>query len=80
MSDLECYRADAFVLMYAVSEPESFTLAANLLNHLRHDLGTDRTIFLVANKTDLVRQRVVPSQGELSECFVLFFFLPCVSW
>ncbi|CAG5132172.1 unnamed protein product [Candidula unifasciata] len=65
LSDLECYRADAFILMYAVSEPESFTFAVNLLNYLRHDLGTDRTIFLVANKTDLVRQRLVISQEAI---------------
>ncbi|BFZ16472.1 hypothetical protein BsWGS_19511 [Bradybaena similaris] len=65
LSDLECYRADAFVLMYAVSEPESFTFAVNLLNYLRHDLGTDRTIFLVANKTDLVRQRLVISHDAI---------------
>ncbi|XP_012946894.1 GTP-binding protein RAD [Aplysia californica] len=65
LSDLECYRADAFVLLYAVSEPESFTLAASLLTYLRQELGTDRTIFLVANKTDLVRQRLVSSQEAM---------------
>ncbi|CAL1542298.1 unnamed protein product [Lymnaea stagnalis] len=59
--DLECYKADAYILMYAVSEPESFTRASTLLTYLRQDMGTDRTMFLVANKSDLVRQRVVSS-------------------
>ncbi|KAK0062846.1 GTP-binding protein REM 1 [Biomphalaria pfeifferi] len=61
LDDLECYKADAYILMYAVTEPKSFTHAATLLNYLRQDLGTDRTIFLVANKCDLARQRLVPA-------------------
>ena len=52
------------MLMYAVSEPESFTVAATLLTYLRQEMGTERTIFLVANKTDLVRRRLVSSHGE----------------
>ncbi|CAG5115812.1 unnamed protein product [Candidula unifasciata] len=67
LSELEYYRADAFLVMYSVSEPPSFTFASNLLNYLRHELGTDRTIFLVANKTDLVRQRLVPTL-EAMQC------------
>ena len=72
MLDLECYRDDAYVLLYSVSEPESFTVAVSLLHYLRHELGTDRTIFLVANKSDLVRQRLVSSKGKLSLCGVDF--------
>ncbi|KAH9490250.1 hypothetical protein Btru_035022 [Bulinus truncatus] len=66
--DLECYKADAYILMYSVTEPESFSHAATLLNYLRQDLGTDRTIFMVANKCDLVRQRVVPTTGRDGIC------------
>ncbi|RUS85247.1 hypothetical protein EGW08_007008 [Elysia chlorotica] len=54
--DLESYQVDAYILVYSVSEPASFGQAVSLLLYLRLDLGSDRPVYLVANKTDLVRQ------------------------
>lgn len=56
---LDSYQVDAYILMYSISEPASFGQAISLLLHLRLDLGSDRPVYLVANKTDLVRQRRV---------------------
>ncbi|ESO98246.1 hypothetical protein LOTGIDRAFT_159041 [Lottia gigantea] len=52
-------KADAFVVVFSIIDHPSFVAAANLVRHLRVTLGTDRVIMLVANKTDLVRQRKV---------------------
>ena len=63
--DLENYQVDAYILMYSVSEPASFGQAVSLLLYLRLDLGSDRPVYLVANKTDLVRQSRVAASGKL---------------
>ncbi|KAL8580328.1 hypothetical protein ACOMHN_039539 [Nucella lapillus] len=51
--------ADAYVVVFSLADPESYTSAVELLRHLRVDLGSDRSILLVGNKLDLVRQRRV---------------------
>ncbi|XP_050395383.1 GTP-binding protein RAD [Patella vulgata] len=52
-------RADAFIILFSIIDHPSFVAATNLIRHLRVTIGTDRVIMLVANKTDLVRQRKV---------------------
>ncbi|ESO98248.1 hypothetical protein LOTGIDRAFT_159043 [Lottia gigantea] len=52
---------DAFMVVFSLIEPSSFETATSLIRHLRVTMGLDRTIMLVANKTDLARQRRVNS-------------------
>ncbi|KAK3610317.1 hypothetical protein CHS0354_029785 [Potamilus streckersoni] len=55
----EDINVDAYVVVFSITDRESFSRSLILLHHLRNDLGTDRSIVLVANKTDLVRNRMV---------------------
>ncbi|KAL3859580.1 hypothetical protein ACJMK2_009796 [Sinanodonta woodiana] len=55
----EDINVDAYVVVFSITDRESFSRSLTLLHHLRNDLGTDRTMVLVANKTDLVRNRMV---------------------
>ncbi|KAK7114267.1 hypothetical protein V1264_000352 [Littorina saxatilis] len=50
---------DAYVVVFAINDHDSFDTAQQLVRYLRVDYGTDRAILLVANKTDLVRKRKV---------------------
>ncbi|KAL8614722.1 hypothetical protein ACOMHN_017060 [Nucella lapillus] len=50
---------DAFVVVFAINDHESFHTAEQLVRYLRVDYGTDRAILLAANKIDLVRKRKV---------------------
>ena len=64
MCDCEVFPPDAYIVVYAVSDPDSFTEAESMIVHLRQVLGSDRTIYLVANKSDLVRQRLVQTTSK----------------
>ncbi|KAH9495548.1 hypothetical protein Btru_013538 [Bulinus truncatus] len=50
---------DAYVVVFAINDHDSFDQAQQLVRYLRVDHGTDRVILLVANKIDLVRKRKV---------------------
>ena len=58
-------QVDAYVIVYSVEDRKSFEGAIDRLYELRKD-EDDRTIavILVANKTDLVRTRVVQEEGK----------------
>lgn len=53
---------DAFIFVFSVDDVETFERAEEAMRRLRHDLGSDRPIVLVANKIDLVRNRKVTSE------------------
>lgn len=65
-TDIEALRPDAFLVVYSVSDRKSFDTAVEVLRYLRCDLGTDRTVNLVANKMDLRRQQRVTAKGQCS--------------
>ena len=67
-------RPDAFLLLYAVTDRKSFETATALARHVRCELGVDRPILLVANKTDLKRQQKVTAKGKNSVWFLDDFF------
>ncbi|KAK0049778.1 GTP-binding protein REM 1 [Biomphalaria pfeifferi] len=50
---------DAYIVVFSIVDRNSFLVAKDLARQLRVNLGTDRAIILVANKTDLVRKRQV---------------------
>ena len=54
---------DAYVVVFAINDHDSFDTAQQLVRYLRVDYGTDRAILLVANKIDLVRKRKVTAEG-----------------
>lgn len=54
----------AYVVVYSVEDRKSFEAAIDRLYELREeDLSRQMTVILVANKVDLVRTRVVQTQG-----------------
>ncbi|XP_076470004.1 GTP-binding protein RAD-like [Babylonia areolata] len=72
-ANIDVLRPDAFVVMYSVSDRKSYETAKEVTRHLRCELGTDRTVLLVANKTDLKRQQRVPAKeakdtAEVYDC------------
>lgn len=73
---------DAYLVVFSVDSRASFGAAIERLNTLRESHGTDRAIILVANKIDLVRRRMVSSEGTLylsfcTGCFIDFNYLLC---
>ena len=69
-ANLSVYRPDAYLVMYSVSDRESFEAATSALSEIQKWQSTDyKPVILVANKSDLVRSRSISKQGEN-------FFLP----
>ncbi len=56
--------ADAFVVVYSVEDRRSFEAAIDCLCDIRESLGEQVPIIIVANKTDLVRKRLVNDEGN----------------
>lgn len=55
----EDINVDAYMIVFSITDTSTYKYALELLRYLRNVLCTDRTIFVVANKTDLVRKRTV---------------------
>ncbi|BFZ19239.1 hypothetical protein BsWGS_22278 [Bradybaena similaris] len=51
---------DAYIVVFSIVDRNSFVVARDLARQLRVNVGTDRAIILVGNKSDLVRKRQVP--------------------
>lgn len=57
--------ADAYLLIYNVTDRASFESVIDDLYDLKQSEDTrDKTIILVGNKSDLVRARIVTTEGE----------------
>ena len=64
-SQLALYSPDAFLVVMAVDDRTTFSQAEQLLSQLSsRDLLLNKPVILVANKTDLVRNRVVKQSGQ----------------
>ena len=55
---------DAYIVVYSIIDLASFRVARDLARQLRVNLGTDRVIVLVGNKSDLVRKRQIKIDGK----------------
>ena len=55
---------DAYVVVYSVEDSKSFHTALERLAEIREDEGREVAVILVANKSDLVRTRVIFEEGE----------------
>ena len=53
--------------MYSVEDRRSFEAAINRLCEIRDEVGHHVALILVANKTDLVRSRLVTEEGKNRE-------------
>ena len=56
--------ADSYVVVYSITDKNSFDTAVQFLYTLRHCMDSDRPIVLVGNKADLVRKRKVKKEGK----------------
>ncbi|KAK3761157.1 hypothetical protein RRG08_022561 [Elysia crispata] len=56
---LDDVNVDAYIVVYSIIDLASFRVARDLARQLRVNLGTDRVIVLVGNKSDLVRKRQI---------------------
>ncbi|CAG5124788.1 unnamed protein product [Candidula unifasciata] len=57
--EIEDIPIDAFVIVFAVSDPASYNQAILAVRRLREEVRTNKAVILVGNKTDLARQRRV---------------------
>ena len=61
---MSTYSPDGFIVVFAVDEEESLEQAEAILLYLRGcGVVATNAVILVANKTDLVRSRVVSGSG-----------------
>lgn len=59
LEDSQLQSVDAYIVVFACNDHSTFDQARELVRYLRVELGTDKVVILVANKTDLVRKRRV---------------------
>ncbi|XP_045191712.2 uncharacterized protein LOC123548475 [Mercenaria mercenaria] len=59
----ESFQIDGFVVVYCITERATFEIAIDLLKQIRDEVGSNKAIILVGNKSDLVRRRTI-SQEE----------------
>ena len=62
-NQLSTYCPDGFLVVFAVDDESSLTQADNILKDIKLELG-HKPCILVANKTDLVRNRIVRTTGK----------------
>ena len=61
------YCPDAFLVVLAVDDSSSLDQAENILSYLARAGVLDKPTILVANKADLVRNRVVKTAGRIND-------------
>ena len=62
--ELETFSLDGYVVVYSLTDKTSFETAVDILDSLRQEVGPEKAVILVANKSDLVRKRRVTSEGD----------------
>ena len=66
-NQLSTYCPDGFLVVFAVDDESSLSQAEVILNYIKTELE-NKPCILVANKTDLVRNRIVRPSGTITEC------------
>ena len=54
---------DAYLVVFSVNDRSTFEMAVETLYQIRHELCSQKAVILVANKIDIVRKRVISSEG-----------------
>jgi GTPase SAR1 family protein len=62
---------DGYIIVYSVTDRQSFEIAIDILNNLVYFEKTESPIILVGNKSDLVRKRSISREGNLISLFRL---------
>lgn len=57
---------DAYLVVFSVNDRSTFEMAVETLYQIRHELCSQKAVILVANKIDIVRKRVISSEGMSS--------------
>jgi len=52
------------MVVYSITDRQSFDIAVEVLKQLRDEVGANKAIILVGNKTDLVRKRTISADGK----------------
>ena len=75
-------KADAYVIVYSVEDRESFEGAIDRLYTIRNDDPRSVAVILVANKMDLVRNRIVQDDGmkTFSKFVIHIIFIHFISF
>ena len=69
---------DAYLVVYSVTDSQSFAHACDLLNTLCETGNQHKAVILVANKCDIVRNRTVQENGKPKNIlFCKYFFIYC---
>ena len=55
---------DAYLILYSVADTKSFQSAENKLHTMSKDTKRETAVILVANKSDIVRNRTVTQDGN----------------
>ena len=50
-------------MVYSLTDKTSFETAVDIVDNLRQEVGPEKAVILVANKSDLVRKKTVSSEG-----------------
>lgn len=69
----ESFQIDAFVVVYCITERVTFDIAIDLLKQIREEVGSNKAIILVGNKSDLVRKRTISQEGKFM-CISFSYF------
>lgn len=63
---------DGYIVVYSVTDRQSFEIAIDILNNLVYFEKTELPIILVGNKTDLVRKRSIARDGNFKNVIQLY--------
>lgn len=58
------YEVDAYVVVYSITDRRSFQKAEDFVNDIRASGHEVEAVIVVANKSDLVRGRLVAEEGK----------------
>ena len=62
---MSTYNPDGFIVVYAVDDETTVDVAEQILSYFKsEDIIPNQAVILVANKTDLVRSRIISSNGK----------------
>jgi len=67
---------EAYLIVFSLTDRQSFRYACDVLRLLRHHSRTDASVILVGNKSDLVRGRRVADDGRSHILIHDLLFLP----
>ena len=64
-NQIATYMPNGYMVVFAVDDTESLQEAERTLSYLKsEDILSKQAVILVANKTDLVRSRVISTNGK----------------